>query len=138
MAKDPTIEVNSNLTIPADELIWRYGPSGGPGGQHANKSNTRAELIFDIANSTVLSESQRAKLTDMFGPRLRVVADDSRSQMRNRQVAAERLAAKLAEALKPKRVRRPSKPGRGARERRLADKRKQSQRKANRRISYDD
>lgn len=138
MARDPDIHVSNSLTIPAEELVWRYSPSGGPGGQHANKSNTRVELIFEIAESAVVSDSQRAILSGVFGPRLRVVVDESRSQMRNRQVASERLATKLAGALKPKRVRRPTKPGRGAKERRLSNKRKQSQRKANRRVSYDD
>lgn len=138
MVKDPNLVVNNNLTIPAEELTWRYSPSGGPGGQHANKANTRAELIFEIAESAVLSDGQRRMLTAAFGPRVRVVVDESRSQMRNRQVATERLASKLATALVSKKVRRPSKPGRGAKERRLADKRKQSQRKAGRRISFDD
>ncbi len=138
MARESDIQVSNSLTIPAEELVWRYSPSGGPGGQHANKSNTRVELIFEIADSAVVSDSQRAILSGVFGPRLRVVVDESRSQMRNRQVASERLASKLADALKPKRVRRATKPGRGAKERRLSNKRKQSQRKASRRVSYDD
>lgn len=138
MAKDPNLEVNNNLTIPADELAWRYSTSGGPGGQHANKAHTRAEVTFEIAESVVLSDGQRSKLLEVFGPRVRVIVDESRSQMRNRQVASERLAKKLAEALTPKRVRRASKPGRGAKERRLKAKRQNSQRKANRQVSYDD
>ncbi len=102
MARDPDIHVSNSLTIPAEELVWRYSPSGGPGGQHANKSNTRVELIFEIAESAVLSDGQRIILAGSFGPRLRVVVDESRSQMRNRQVASERLASKLADASSPK------------------------------------
>lgn len=138
MRKDPNLEVNNNLTIPADELIWRFSTSGGPGGQHANKAHTRAEVIYEIAESAVLSEGQRTLLVAAFGPRVRVVVDETRSQLRNRQVASERLASRLAEALKPKRVRRASKPGRGAKERRLRNKKQQSQRKASRRVNYDD
>lgn len=138
MRKDPNLEVNNNLAIPADELVWRFSTSGGPGGQHANKAHTRAEVIYEIGESAVLSEGQRSLLTAAFGPRIRVVVDETRSQLRNRQVASERLSAKLAEALKPKRVRRASKPGRGAKERRLRNKKQQSQRKASRRVNYDD
>lgn len=138
MARDANIEVNSNLSIPADELTWRFTPSGGPGGQHANRSSTRVEVIFEIETSAVLSNRQRELLSNEFGPRIRVVVDESRSQLRNRQLAGERLAEKLRAALVPKRVRRPSKPGRGAKERRLKAKRQQSQRKANRRVNYDD
>ena len=133
MARENDIEVNGRLTVPAHELTWRFGPSGGPGGQHANTANTRAELVFEITTSSVLSEGQRRMLEEAFGPRLRVVVDDARSQSRNREVAAERLALKLRQALVAKPKRRPTKPSRRAKQRRLDAKRRTGQRKAERR-----
>ncbi|MDH3680374.1 MAG: alternative ribosome rescue aminoacyl-tRNA hydrolase ArfB [Acidimicrobiia bacterium] len=127
------VEVNDTLVIPAAELTWRFSPSGGPGGQHANTSNTRAEVVFDIAASAVLTDAQRRRLLGRFGPRLSISVDDTRSQTRNRQLARERLAARLAEALRPAKPRRATKPSRGAKERRLQEKRRRSQLKANRR-----
>ena len=138
MARDGDIEVNAGLIIPASELTWRFGPSGGPGGQHANTANTRAELVFEIADSTSLTNRQRDLLQQTFGPRVRVVADDARSQTRNRQEAIERLTTKLAEALVPKPRRRPTKPTRGSNRRRLEAKKRQSRRKAERRNRSDD
>ena len=132
-----TLRVNDRLTIPDSELVWRFGPSGGPGGQHANTANTRAEVVFEIADSTTLTEGQRERLTHMFGPRVRVAADDTRSQARNRELAAERLADRLAGALVPTKTRTATRPGRGAKERRLKDKRQRSQRKAERRYKPD-
>ena len=126
------IEVNTRLTIPAAELTWRFGPSGGPGGQHANTANTRAELVFEIGESEVLTTHQRDLLEQAFGQRLRVVADDARSQLRNRQTAADRLAEKIRQQLKPKTKRRPTKPSRGSTRRRLDAKKRQSRRKADR------
>ena len=137
MDRRDDLVVNDRLVIPAAELSWRFGPSGGPGGQHANTSNTRAEVVFDIAGSAVLTGGQRATLTDRFGSRVAVSVDDTRSQTRNRQLALERLATRLADALRPRTERRPTKPGRGAKERRLRDKRQRSQRKADRRQRYD-
>lgn len=118
--------------IPSDELVWRFGPSGGPGGQHANTANTRAEVVFEIETSESLSEETRAALTRVFGPRIRVVADETRSQTRNREIALRRLEEKVSAALKPKRKRRPTKPSRGAKERRLREKRQRSQAKTRR------
>lgn len=138
VAVTPDIRVNGSLSIPANELVWRFGPSGGPGGQHANTANTRAEVVFEISDSVVLTSSQRRILSDVFGPRLRVVVDEARSQTRNRVVARQRLADKLAVALKPKPKRRPTKPSRGSKERRLKAKKEQSQRKAQRRRPLDD
>ncbi len=132
-----SVKVNDRLSIPSSELQWKFGPSGGPGGQHANTANTRAELVFDIEASAVLTDEQRSRLVSSFGPRLRVVADDARSQTRNRQLAIDRLAERLRGALQPQRRRRPTKPSRGSRERRLEAKRQQSQRKAQRRKGYD-
>ncbi len=115
-------------SVPDAELRWRFGPSGGPGGQHANKSATRAELSLDVAGSAAFDEAAKALLVARLGRRLSggvvtVVADDSRSQWRNRVTARRRLAALLAEALQPEQPRVATAPSRRARHRRLAAKR---------------
>lgn len=115
------------------ELTWRFSRSGGPGGQHANTADTRVEVVFDIAGSPSLGPRQRARLLERLGPEVRVVASDERSQARNRELAAQRLAERLAEALKVVRPRRATRPTRSSVERRLAGKRRQSDRKAARR-----
>jgi ribosome-associated protein len=127
------VVVSEQLTLAAGELQWRYSPPGGPGGQHANTSHTRAEVVFDIASSASLDDTQRQRLLDRFGPRLAVSADDTRSQLRNRELALARLVERLRGALRTEAERRPSRPGRGARERRLRDKRRRSQVKSDRR-----
>lgn len=137
MASAHGLPINDQLTIPESELRWTFGPSGGPGGQHANTANTRAEVTFDVAGSTVLSTAQRARLVETFGSSVRVAADDSRSQARNRDIARIRLAERLAAALRPRRPRRPTRPSRAARERRLEHKRRRSERKAQRRFRPD-
>ena len=119
--------------LPLAELSWRFSRSGGPGGQHANTSDTRAEVRFDIAGSPSLGPRQRARLQERFGDELRVVASDERSQARNRDLALERLAARLAEALRVTAPRRATKPSRASVQRRLEAKRRQSSRKADRR-----
>src|SRR5471032_2794506 len=91
--------VSRSCRIPIDELEWRFTGSGGPGGQHANTANTRVELRFDIAGSPSLGPRQRARLIEKLGPTVWVVASDERSQTRNRSLALERLAARLADAL---------------------------------------
>jgi len=128
------LQVNSSLTIPVDELEWRFTGSGGPGGQHANTANTRVELRFDIAASPSLGPRQRERLLARFGPMVRVVASDERSQARNRDLALRRLAERLAAALHVPRSRRPTRPGRGAVEQRLGEKRRHSQRKRDRAV----
>lgn len=125
--------VSAELVIPEHELVWRFGPSGGPGGQHANTANTRAELVFEILTSTALSDAQRALLTERYGPRIRVASDDHRSQSRNRSVAIERMVQRLRDGLEVQRRRRKTKPTRGAKERRLRAKRKRSDTKEQRR-----
>ncbi len=132
------VRVSPSLAIPRSELQYRFSPSGGPGGQHANKVNTRVELRFDVARSPSLGPRQRARLLDRLGPEVRVVADDERSQSRNRQLATERFRARVAAALRIEKSRRPTRPGRGAKERRLADKRRVSERKRSRRKDLDD
>ncbi len=121
--------VSRSCQIPLDELEWRFSSSGGPGGQHANTSNTRAEVRFDVANSPSLGPRQRARLLEKLGPVVRVVADDERSQLRNRELALQRLAARLHEALKVERPRVATRPSKGATIRRLDSKRRTSERK---------
>jgi len=127
------VRVGRSLTIPLDELDWRFTASGGPGGQHANTANTRAELRFDIESSPSLGPRQRARLLERFGPVLRVVSSTHRSQLRNRSDAVERLTSLLADGLRTPAMRRPTRPSRGAVERRLDDKRKRSDAKRARR-----
>jgi ribosome-associated protein len=112
---DDVLRASRSCHIPLDELEWRFSASGGPGGQHANTSNTRAEVRFDIANSPSLGPRQRARLLHKLGPVVRVVASDERSQARNRELALQRLAARLADALRVEPRRVPTKPPPGAR-----------------------
>jgi ribosome-associated protein len=135
---DGALRIGPALLIPAEELQERFDTSGGPGGQHANRSATRVELAFDLAASPSLPEAVKARLLERLGPRaqggvVRVVAVDSRSQWRNRQAARRRLAALLSEALETSRERRPTRPSAAARVRRLAEKRHRSQAKRRRR-----
>jgi len=132
------LRVTSSLRIPLSELQFRFSASGGPGGQHANKVATRVELRFDVASSPSLGPHQRSRLLEKLGPEVRVVADEERSQLRNRQLATERLGERLAAALRVEKARRPTRPSKGAKERRLADKRIRSQRKRARRPDLDD
>lgn len=127
------VVINDRLVLPDGELIWRFGPSGGPGGQHANTANTRAELVFEIAASDTLTEHQRQRLIERYGPRIRVASDDHRSQLRNREVAVERLTERVRDGLKVQAKRRPTKPSRGSKERRLRAKKARSDTKARRR-----
>jgi len=132
------LRVTPSLSLPLVEVRLRFGPSGGPGGQHANKAATRVEARFDVVASASLGPRQRARLLEQLGPVVRVVADGERSQARNRQVALERLAERLAAALVVRPPRRPTRPSTGARERRLADKRRQAERKERRRRAGDE
>jgi ribosome-associated protein len=135
---DEPLHVAPGLVIPAEELRWRFDPSGGPGGQHANKSSTRVELAFDVAGSPAVPEPMRALLLERLGGRLttgelRVVVNESRSQWRNREIARRRLAAALEEALRTRRPRRATRPTAAARLRRLAVKRHRGEAKRRRR-----
>jgi ribosome-associated protein len=130
---DDVLRVNRSLEIPLAELEVRFSASGGPGGQHANKAATRVELTFDAAASPSLDERQRERITERLGPVVRVVVDDERSQLRNRVLAEQRLAARLGSALHVDPPRRATRPSRGAKERRLRSKRERSETKANRR-----
>ena len=125
--------VSRSLTIPAAELTWRYSASGGPGGQHANTANTKAEVVWDIESSEVVNEAQRARLIGKLGPVLRFAVTDERSQLRNRNIAEQRLKDRVGKALEVVRPRRATKPSKGAKERRLKAKSEHSERKADRR-----
>jgi len=131
--------VDARCSIDADELVWRFEPAGGPGGQHANRAHTRAVVTFDIAASPSLSDSQRARLRARLGDVVTVAADDLRSQHRNRDLARRRLQQRLAEALVVAPTRRPTRPTAGSQRRRLQDKAQQAERKsARRRVRPDD
>ncbi|MBV8463136.1 MAG: aminoacyl-tRNA hydrolase [Acidimicrobiales bacterium] len=132
------VRVSRTLTIPERELRFRFAPSGGPGGQHANKVSTRVELRFDVAKSPSLGPVQRARLLDRLGPEVRIVVDSERSQSRNRAEAIERFRQRLAGALRIPRSRTPTRPSRASVERRLQQKRRRSQQKQSRRTSHDE
>lgn len=131
MAADD-LRVDDRVTVPGWELVEAFTTSGGPGGQHANKASTRVELRFEVAASSALSPAQKRRVAGRLGPSVRVVADDERSQARNRDLARQRLAAALREALVPPRPRVRTRPSRGSKERRLEGKRQQSERKSSR------
>lgn len=127
------LRVTGTCAIPLDELEWRYSGPGGPGGQHANTSNTRVEVRFDVTRSPSLTESQRARLLERLGPLVRVVAADTRSQARNRELARSRLRERLADGLRTPRARRATAPTAAGRRRRLEAKRRRSDLKRQRR-----
>jgi ribosome-associated protein len=132
------LHVPGGPLIPESELRWRYSASGGPGGQHVNTSNTRAEVFFDIEASTVFDEAQRQLLVERLGRVVRVVASDERSQWRNRRLAAERLGDRLADALEIPPERRPTRPSRREQERRRTSRVRQQAKRTARRWTYDD
>jgi ribosome-associated protein len=126
------LRVGPSLLIPLEELEWRFSTSSGPGGQHANTSNTRAEVRFDVIASPTLRPDQRERLVERLGPLVRVVAGDERSQARNRDLALARLAERLASALEVDTPRRPTRPTLASKRRRLDDKRRRAARKRDR------
>jgi ribosome-associated protein len=128
-----SLRVSRDVHIPVHELSWRFTGSGGPGGQHANTSNTRVELVFDIARSPSLPRWTRTRLLGEIGPSIRVVAADTRSQTRNRELALERLQRRLAAALREQRVRRPTTPTRSSQRTRVDRKRVRGKLKEQRR-----
>jgi len=121
------LRVSPTCRIPVEELEWRFSASGGPGGQHVNTANTKAEVRFDVVASPSLGPRQRARLLERLGPVVRVTASDERSQARNRQLALERLRARLGDALHVERPRQPTRPSRSAREKRMGAKRRRGE-----------
>ena len=121
------------VAIPISEIQLRFSRSSGPGGQHAQKTETRVEAVFDVEASEALSDAQRARVIRKAGPVLRAIAQDERSRARNRELAIERLAETLRDALRVERRRRPTKPTAAARERRLGQKRRRGETKQLRR-----
>src|SRR2546421_6511549 len=105
-----SIRVTRSVSIPRSEIELRFSRSSGPGGQHSQKTETRAEAIFDVENSVALSEAQKRRVIEKAGPVLKAVAQDERSQWRNRELAIERVVTELREALRVERKRKPTKP----------------------------
>ena len=132
-----SLSITPELAIPLAEIDLRVSRSSGPGGQHANVTASRVEARFDVLASASLSEGQRERVLARVGPRVVAIAQDERSQARNRELALERLAARLAGALKVPRKRRATRPTAASRVRRLDAKRRASQRKVERRPPED-
>ncbi|MGI8558298.1 MAG: alternative ribosome rescue aminoacyl-tRNA hydrolase ArfB [Solirubrobacteraceae bacterium] len=131
--------IKRGVTIPLAEIEVRASRSSGPGGQHANSSDTRVEVSWEPHRSLALGEAARGLLVARLGERVSAVAQDTRSQARNRELALERLRVRIEQALHVRRARRPTKPGRAAKARRLDAKRRAGERKHGRgRISHDD
>jgi ribosome-associated protein len=122
-----SIRVTRSVVLPLAEIELQVSRSSGPGGQHAQKSETRVVAVFDVDASNALTPAQKRRVIARAGPVLRAVAQDERSQARNRELAVERLVAALREALRVPRKRKPTKPSAAARERRLEGKRRRSQ-----------
>jgi ribosome-associated protein len=123
------LHVRPGLTIPPDEVEVRASRSSGPGGQHANVTASRVEASFDVAASSTLTDEQKRRVMARCGPVVRAVSQDTRSQRRNRELALDRLARRLAGALAVQRPRRATRPTRAAKERRLEQKRRRGQTK---------
>ncbi|HJM29040.1 MAG: alternative ribosome rescue aminoacyl-tRNA hydrolase ArfB [Acidimicrobiales bacterium] len=122
-----TFEISEN------ELSFRFSTSGGPGGQHANKSNTRVELVWDVSETTSFSAGEKEVLKERLGSTVRIVVNETRSQTRNREVARERLLQKVEESLQKRPKRKPTKPTRASKKRRLEDKKRRGDLKRQRR-----
>ena len=135
---DGSLQVTARLVVPSSEIEIRVTTSGGPGGQHANRSQTKVVASWSVALSRCLSESQRERLLAAVGPVVRSSASRFRSQSQNRQAALEQLAARVATALVPVTPRRPSKPTAASKRRRLDEKKSRARLKENRRRRSDD
>ncbi|HET8528752.1 MAG TPA: alternative ribosome rescue aminoacyl-tRNA hydrolase ArfB [Gaiellaceae bacterium] len=127
MTAPESIRVTRSVVLPRAEIELRTSRSSGPGGQHAQKSESRVEAVFDVESSTALTEAQKRRVLAKAGPVLRAVAQDERSQLRNRELATERLVASLREALRVERRRVPTRPTAASRERRLDQKRRRGE-----------
>jgi ribosome-associated protein len=119
------------------EIAFRFSRSSGPGGQHAQKSSTRVEALFDVEDSAGLSTSERQRVLEKLGPVVRAIAQDERSQLRNRELATARIVEQLQEAVKVRRPRRPTKPTKASQERRLGEKKQRGETKRLRRSTED-
>ena len=129
MDASESIRVTRTVTVPVAEIELRTSRSSGPGGQHAQKSETRVEAVFDVEASAALSAAQKKRVVAKAGPVLRAVAQDERSQLRNKELAVERLTEALREALRVPRKRRPTKPTKASKERRLEEKKRRGETK---------
>jgi len=125
--------VTRSVTLPVREIELRFSRSSGPGGQHAQRTETRVEAVFDVEASEALSPAQKKRVLARAGPVLRAVSQDERSQSRNRELAVERLVESLRKALAVPRTRVPTKPSAASHERRLEQKRRRSETKRLRR-----
>lgn len=138
MPEDGWLVVSRSCRIPLEELEWRFSSSGGPGGQHANTSNTKADVRFDVEHSPSLGPRQRARLLERLGPVVRAVASDERSQTRNRELAMQRLAARLADGLRIETPRVATRPRPAAKRKRVEQKRRRGETKRLRARPADD
>jgi ribosome-associated protein len=125
--RDESIRVTRSVTLPVSEIELRFSRSSGPGGQHAQRSETRVEAVLDVEASSALTPAQKRRVVAKAGPVLRAIAQDERSQWRNRELAVERLVESLREALRVKRQRRPTAPTAASRERRLEEKKRRGE-----------
>ncbi len=133
MDASESIRVTRTVVVPPGEIRLRTSRSSGPGGQHAQKSETRVEAVFDVEASSALSDVQKRRVVGKAGTVLRAVAQDERSQLRNKELAVERVVEALREALRVPRHRTPTKPTKAARERRLSEKKRRGETKKLRR-----
>ncbi len=124
-----SIRVSRSVRVPLSEIVLRTSRSSGPGGQHAQKTETRVEAVFDVEASAALTATQKRRVVVKAGPVLRAVAQDERSQARNRELAVERLAETLRQALRVPRKRVTTEPTKASRERRLEQKKRRSEKK---------
>jgi len=138
VAGDDTLHVQRGLDLPLSEITWRATTSGGPGGQHANRTLSRVEVRFDVAASQTLGPRQRSRLLEHVGPVVRASSSESRSQARNRELALQRLAAKVSAGLRVQPARAPTKPTKGSQVRRVDAKRRRSETKKRRRAPGED
>jgi ribosome-associated protein len=135
---DGSITIRDRLTVPADEIEWRVTTSGGPGGQHANRSLTRVVASFRVGDSVSLSRSEKDRVAETFGDVVRTSASRFRSQAQNRDAALHQLAEKLATALAPRTPRRATKPTKSSKTRRVDEKKARGRLKEARRVRGDD
>jgi ribosome-associated protein len=127
------LQIRPGVAIPFEEIELRTSRSSGPGGQHANVTASRVEAVFDVTASTALTDAQKARISARLGPRVTASAQDTRSQLRNRELALERLAERLARALEVRRPRRATRPTTASKQRRLEGKRRRADIKRGRR-----